>query len=150
MREKNIRIPHGEDPGIYLFGRRTLMIDGRAELTDYSEETVIFRPRTGKDLIRIAADNIKSLGFDIPAFFCAEKACEYLSDIIIAVIPFGNEASGCRDIYKLLQSAKADRDALIRIGKGKPHHTKLLYIYFQQCRKGIIPVRRGYYDLLRS
>ena len=53
MREKNIRIPHGEDPGIYLFGRRTLMIDGRAELTDYSEETVIFRPRTGKDLIRI-------------------------------------------------------------------------------------------------
>ena len=53
MREKKTKIPHGEDPGIYIFGRGTVMIDGGAELTDYSPDTVVFRPRAGKDLLRI-------------------------------------------------------------------------------------------------
>ena len=54
MKEKSVeRTPHGDDPGVYIFGRRSLVIDGKAVLYDYSEKTAVFAVPGKKRRIRV-------------------------------------------------------------------------------------------------
>lgn len=57
------------DIGIYIFGRRTVMIDGSAELYDYTDAAVLFRPEKGGRFI-----NIIGRGLTVKA--CGNEACE--------------------------------------------------------------------------
>ena len=68
-RVKKDGAPRCADIGIYVFGRRTVMIDGSAELYDYSDTAVLFRPEKGGRFI-----NITGRGLTVKA--CGNEACE--------------------------------------------------------------------------
>ena len=55
------------DLGVYIFGRREVIIDGGALIRDYSSESVVFS--SGRDTVVI-------YGRDLSVRVCGEGACE--------------------------------------------------------------------------
>ena len=53
MKERKNDIYSISDPGVYIYGRRSVVIDGKAEIVDYTDETVIFRTRKKNVYLRI-------------------------------------------------------------------------------------------------